>query len=261
MKLVLSEDEISEVSLQLQTDIREFVEGSGATGIVCGLSGGLDSAVALKLAFEAGVNCKALLLPEDRLSSEDDILDAENLVKELKIEYDIIKIDSILDAVRTSSAVDADSKVWGNVKPRVRMTLLYLTANLEKRLVMGTGNRTEILLGYYTKYGDGGTDFFPIGDLYKTHVRQLAKHIGIPESIIQKPPAAGLWEGQTDEVELGLDYERIDRILYALVDKGDSVENIARDVGVSEEIVNSFKKRVDNNLHKCSVAPVFTLSL
>lgn len=257
MGLNLTEGELHKACENIKEGIRKFAKESGCKGLVLGLSGGIDSAVVLKLASDSGVNVKALLLPEEELTSDEDMEDAEKLAQELRVEYDIIGIKDVLDAIDGACSFEADRKSWGNVKPRVRMTLLYLTANLERRLVMGTGNRTEIMLGYYTKHGDGGADFFPIGGLYKTQVRQLAKHIRIPERIMGKVPSACLWEGQTDEDELGLDYETIDRILYKLLDEKKSANAVAAEVKCRLEIVESLKKRVDANMHKRSLSPVF----
>lgn len=175
---------------------------------VLGISGGVDSAVvtALLVAAVGPDRVSGLLLPGDS--------DAEHLAKQLGIQTSQRSIDPIVQAVVANQTVSPLS--LGNVKARVRMTLLYLHANEVGGLVVGTGNKTELLLGYFTKYGDGGVDLLPLAGLYKTQVWQLAQELAIPEAIINKTPSAGLWAGQTDEAELGITYALADVILMAI---------------------------------------------
>ena len=158
-----------------------------------------------------------------------------------------------MDAVLESESADRLSK--GNLKARVRMSLLYFHANQMNRMVMGTGNKTEILLGYYTKYGDGGVDIEPIGGLYKTEVWELSHRLGIPESLITKKPSAGLWPGQTDEDELGISYTKVDRMLI-MHEQNESPETILNILGVSIEQLNSVIKRIGRNEHKRKAPPI-----
>jgi NAD+ synthase len=137
-----------------------------------------------------------------------------------------------------------------NLKPRIRMVLNYVASNADRRLVLGTGNRTELLTGYFTKYGDGGVDALPIGSLYKTQVFQLARHLNIPERIISKAPSAGLWVGQTDEEELGISYSLLDRILRELVDKKKTAQETAQLLGVESRQVQKISEQVLRALHK-----------
>jgi NAD+ synthase len=144
---------------------------------------------------------------------------------------------------RNWAEVKEDEKLeLGNIKARTRMTILYYYANKENKLVAGTGDKSEILTGYFTKYGDGGVDFLPIGDLYKTHVRDLSREMGVPEKIVSKPSSPGLWKGQTAEGELGIEYETLDRILYDLVDKGLPIEEIDYDRKTVEYVDRLFKR-------------------
>jgi NAD+ synthase len=137
----------------------------------------------------------------------------------------------------------------GNLKARVRMNIIYLMANSMNHLVVGTSNKSELLLGYYTKYGDGASDIAPIGDLYKTQVRKLAKHLKLPDDIIKKPPTAGLVSDQTDEEDLGMDYATIDKILYAIERSGEP-EKIAKDLGLEPRVILDLKIRWETNRHK-----------
>ena len=138
------------------------------------------------------------------------------------------------------------------------MSLLYFHANKMNRMVIGTGNKTEILLGYYTKYGDGGVDFEPIGGLYKTEVWELSRNLGVPEPIITKKPSAGLWKGQIDEVELGISYVKLDNLLRML-EQNEAYETIVNTIGISMEQFNSIIKRIERNEHKRNAPPMLEI--
>ncbi len=203
--------------------IRQKVREAGSDGAVIGLSGGIDSALTAYLAVEAlgADKVLGLLLPEKGITPRQDIDDATEVAKILGIEHKIIDISEVLCSF-SSSIPDYDMNNLlsnGNLKARTRMCILYYHANLMHRMVVGTGNKTELLLGYFTKYGDGGVDIEPIGGLYKTQVRGLSRLMGVPARIIEKTPTAGLWQGQTDEGELGVTYEVADKILTMLVDE------------------------------------------
>lgn len=212
--------------------ISSKVKEADATGAVIGLSGGIDSTLTAYLAAEAlgSENVLGLLLPEKGITSQQDIADALEVVKILGIGHKVIEISPVL---RSFSKIipDFDKTALaekGNLKARTRMCILYYHANLMHRMVIGTGNKTELLLGYFTKYGDGGVDIEPIGSLYKTQVRGLARYMGIPAGIIDKTPTAGLWKGQTDEGELGVTYEMADKILLMLVDEKQDVSSVKK---------------------------------
>lgn len=247
---VMSAADMKEVHERISGWIKNRVSETKAKGVVLGLSGGIDSAVTAKLAVDAGVDVKALIMP-DKLASKEDIEDAVKFAEELRIKYEVIPLDKLLDTFEfVCPSGNEDEVAWGNVKARLRMILLYVTANLEGRLVLGTGNRTELLLGYFTKYGDGGVDLLPIGGLYKTRVRELARYLALPEKIIGKTPSAGLWPGQTDEGELGMSYEVIDQVLHLIVDEDKTLDEAAEKLGVDKDKIASLAKRIESNQHK-----------
>ena len=190
--------------------LRKYVEKAGVNGVVFGMSGGIDSTVVAYLAKKALSDKKvlAMIMPW-RYTPKKDTKDAIKIAEKLGIEYKIENIDHIVEKLDTG----LDRISLGNLAARIRMTILYREANSQNLLVLGTSNRTELELGYYTKYGDGGADLLPLGSLYKTDVRILAKKLGVPNYIINKKPTAGLWNGQTDEDELGFTYEKIDKKL------------------------------------------------
>ncbi len=200
--------------------IKEYVDKSNANGVIIGLSGGIDSSTVAFLCKRALGEKKVLglIMPEKGVTREEDVEDALSIADILGIEFKIIEINEILDALKRKLG-EGNKIAEANLKPRIRMTINYYFANNMNRLVAGTGNKSELMIGYFTKYGDGGVDFLPIGDLYKTEVFKLAEYIGVPERIIKKKPTAGLWVNQTDEDEIGMSYEELDEILKA-IEKG-----------------------------------------
>jgi len=238
-----------EIKDKIVAFISSHVPGSGA---VIGLSGGIDSALTAYLTVHAlgKENVLGLLLPEKGMTSKADIDDAIEVANILGIEYKIIEISSVLASFSSVIPVfDNMAKTAnGNLKARIRMCILYYHANLMGRMVIGTGNKTELLLGYFTKFGDGGVDIEPIGDLYKTQVRGLSGYIGIPGRIIEKTPTAGLWPGQTDESDLGVSYEVADQVLTLLVDEKRDISEIKQKY--PPEIVDKLAARISSSGHK-----------
>jgi len=206
--------------------LRARVHDAGARGIVLGLSGGIDSAVVARvaqMAFPDGV--MTVIMPAD--SDPQDAADAQLVAETFDLPVMTIDLARPLEAllVQTQQAIGTwppgsapdDEKLakmaQANLKPRLRMTTLYYVANRLNYIVAGTGNRTEIAIGYYTKYGDGGVDVLPLGSLVKSDVRALARELGVPARVIEKPPSAGLWAGQTDEGEMGFTYAELEDYL------------------------------------------------
>lgn len=235
------------------TFIRDYTANAGVDSVVIGLSGGIDSAVTATLAAMAlgTENIHAIFMPE--LSTPiQDIEHVRLMADELDIDYETIDISPFIHSIRKIYPHEMDTIALGNIKSRLRMLLWYGYSNVKNSLVCGCSNKTELLIGYFTKYGDGGTDFLPIGDLYKTQVNQLARHLDIPEPIMEKPPTAGLWKGQTDEGELGISYHKLDRILYGLERKW-PVKKIARRADIEESEVHRVQHMRKRSQHKRSL--------
>ena len=234
--------------------IKDKLSESKSKGLVIGLSGGIDSSVVAYLCTHAVGNDKilGLILPSETTSPED-IEDAVKVAEELEIEYKILHIDELITPLPQMCPECSESDLAkGNLKARVRMMLLYYHSNAMQRIVAGTGNRTELLVGYFTKYGDGGVDILPIGDLYKTEVREIADYLEVPENIIKKTPTAGLWTGQTDEEELGIKYGPLDKILYLIVDKGLRTDEVSKHLKIHEEEILRVKNMIESSKHKLS---------
>ncbi len=236
--------------------ISDKVEKTGAKGVVLGLSGGLDSATVLKFSIDAlgeeRVHC--IIMPESA-SPEEDMEDARWIAEKWNVEYDEIDIDPILE---TYPADPEERLPYANLKTRVRGDIEYYFANVENKLVIGTSNKSELLLGYTTKYGDSAADFLPIGDVYKSNLQELAERIGVPERFLDKVPRAGLWEGQTDENELGHTYKEIDEVLKG-IEKQEPLERIAEKNGLSTGTVEDVKEMIENTSHKRKFPTVLKL--
>ncbi len=204
--------------------LKDQLEESGTNGFVLGLSGGLDSAVCAALLRKATDNCLGLILPIE--SDAKDLDDAAAVAAYLSMKTQYIDLTNVYSNL-VKLMPGGNQVALGNLKARLRMLVLYYHANLHNYLVCGTGNKTEISLGYFTKYGDGACDILPIGDLYKGEVRELARELNIPESIIKKTPSAGLWSGQTDEGEIGCTYEEMDQALQK-IQRGEIADETTR---------------------------------
>ena len=197
--------------------IAEKVRESKAKGVVIGLSGGIDSAVTSALCAKAIGPEKVLnLFLPCNTTPAGDRKDVEMLCRQLGMELRVVDISMMVDAARRTLPGSDDEKAMGNATARLRMIVLFHHSKILGRVVMGTSNKSELLTGYFTKFGDGGADFCPLGDLYKTEVRELARELKLPKKIVEKVPTAGLWEGQTDEGELGLTYEELDQVLVGM---------------------------------------------
>ena len=211
--------DVEERAERLVAWIREQVGGAGRSGVVFGLSGGVDSSVVAVLCTRAfPKSTLAVIIP--CYSSETDVEHASAVAQQFAIPQRTIVLDGAFDCLMAALPVAEYDPATGraaqsNVKPRLRMLTLYYLANRLGYLVVGTGNRSELAVGYFTKYGDGGVDILPLGNMVKAEVREMARHLGVPREIIEKPPSAGLWEGQTDEGEMGVTYEELDRYLVS----------------------------------------------
>ena len=198
--------------------IKNEVKNAKANGVIYGLSGGIDSAVVAVLCKKIfPKNSLALILPCHSIG--EDIKDAQELIKKFDINYQVVELSKIYDSFssllsgKLKKNVHDDNLARANIKPRLRMISLYYFANSLNYLVVGTSNKSEIMIGYSTKYGDSGADIFPLGNLLKSQVVELAKYLDVTKRIIAKPPSAGLWKGQTDEEEMGITYAQLDEYL------------------------------------------------
>ncbi len=239
--------------------IRCEVRKVGFEKVVIGLSGGVDSAVSCTLATRAlgKENVLAVMMPY-KTSSPDSLADAKLLAHQLGITYELCDITPMVDAYFAAQQV-TDKVRRGNVMARMRMIVLYDISMRDRRLVIGTSNKTELLLGYGTLFGDMASAINPIGDLYKTQVWELAKHLGIPSRIIEKKPSADLWEGQTDEDELGFTYAEVDKLLYQMIDLRLSDEELLKN-GTSWEFLSKTRWFVVRNQFKRMTPVIAKLS-
>ena len=229
---------------------REVVNQAKARGVVIGLSGGIDSSVVACLAKKAlGEKVLGVIMPCYSSAIDEDY--AGLIAKMLKIKIERVSLNSTYDSI-LGVLPGGKKMALANLKPRVRMLILYYFANSLNYLVAGTGNKSEVLIGYFTKYGDGGCDILPLGDLLKTEVRELAKELRIPKKIIERVPSAGLWENQTDEGEIGITYEELDGIIMAIESNQKS--------SVSPGALARVEGLMRESVHKRSPALVFRRS-
>lgn len=234
--------------------LKEEFKRRGFQKAVIGLSGGLDSSTVLLLAGEAlgGENIIALSLPY-KTTAPENIEDAKELAQKIGAHWELIDITPQIDAY--FQQVPTDNLVQkGNKMARERMSIIYDRAYFYRALVLGTGNKTEWLLGYTTRWGDSACDLAPILDLYKTQVRELASAIGVPEKILKKVPSAGLWPGQTDEGELGFTYDEVDRLLFYIVDRRLS-RNQLIEKGFSADFIDKVVERMNKMAYKRELPP------
>jgi len=257
LDLRLSEAELEARRERIVDFIETIVESAGADGAVLGLSGGIDSTLTAYLAVEAlgEGGLRGLTMPA-AVNDPETMSDAERVAEKLGIEYDVVEIDPIAEAVFDAVPEAADDRMAaGNVYVRLRSVLNYFLANHEDRIVLGTGNRSEAMTGYYTKYGDQAVDCNPIGNLYKMQVRQLAAHMGVARDLVEKEPSAEMWIGQTDEEEMGVDYDTLDYILALHVDGPFSRSATARTLGLEETVVERVVDLAEGSAHKRSMPP------
>lgn len=227
----------------------ESVRVTGAKGAVMGLSGGIDSSLTCALAKRAlGDEVLGLFMPCH--SVPQDLAHARLVAETFHVRTELVDLTSVFDAF-IAVLPASDRLAQANLKARLRMTTLYYYANLHNYLVVGTSNRSELSVGYFTKFGDGGADILPIGGLLKRQVWELAREVGIPQAVIDKPPSGGLWPGQTDEGEMGITYREIDEVIQAK-DEG-KVD------GVPANALAKVQRMMDHSAHKLAMPPICPL--
>ncbi|SEW16908.1 NAD+ synthase [Natrinema salifodinae] len=259
---------LAAVRERIVADVRATVADADADGVVVAMSGGIDSTLTAALAVEA-VGADSVLglgLPSHK-TDQADVSDARTIAAGLGIDFEEIQLRPILDAFEDTVATalepepDADerpierNREIGNVTARLRMVAAYYAANRQARVVLGTANRSELLLGYITKHGDGAADAYPIGDLYKTEVRALAKQMGLPRRIVSKEPTAGFWATQTDADELGARYDVIDPLLSRLVDEDRSIDDAVAELRLDRETAVEIASLHADTAHKRALPP------
>lgn len=255
--MILNEEalqlDLALITSRLKRFIKDYVEKAKAKGIALNLSGGIDSATIAGLSALAvgGDKILALSLPEVETRNSTDVKHSQMVAKKYRFKLQTIDITPILEACFNAiPAFDPRDKLSkGNVKARLRMIMIYYYANKEKRIVIGSSDKSETMMGYFTKWGDVAADISPLMDLYKTQVRQLAKHIGVPQNIVAKPSTPQLWPGQLAEDELGMKYDKLDLVLLGLENFMDPQE-IADQLNLPLGAVTSIKNRWLSNEHK-----------
>ena len=244
----------AKISEKIVEFLTSYLKKSGAKGFVLGVSGGLDSAVVAALCARTGIETHALLMPT-KYSNEQNLSDALKLCKDLKITHKIIEIQPILDSFTAQIGESPSNLRMGNLSARTRMCLLYDYSAKINALVVGTSNKSERLLGYGTIYGDTAFALNPIGELFKTEIYELARELGIDEKIITKAPSADLWEGQSDEADIGYSYERLDEVLRLAQSKSEA--ELAQEF--DPKLVSTVFSRMRANKFKLFLPPIASL--
>jgi NAD+ synthase len=256
--LSLEYDIVNEIGL-VERFIRDMVKKTRVGGVVLGLSGGLDSSVLAALCARAlgPERVQAMIMPMRGITPPNDAKDAKTLAEILGIRYTQVELAKIIRAFLDAKPLSdpATPLAKGNIMARIRMINLYYVANLRNYLVAGSGDRSEILIGYFTKHGDGGADFFPIGNLYKTQVRELAKYLELPASIVNKQSSPRFWKGHVAENEIGLEYGKIDLILHGIMDLNLKPEEVASQTNVSFGDIKKILKMIQCSEHKRIMPP------
>jgi NAD+ synthase len=227
--------------------LRTYAAAAGSRGYVVGLSGGVDSACTAALCQRAmGEHVLAALLPCHSEAPDAEL--AHQVADAFGLQTVTVELGPAYDHLLMALPSKASGLAAANIKPRLRMTALYALAQMQGYLVAGTGNKSEIMIGYFTKYGDGGVDVEPVGDLYKWQVRRLARDLGVPQAVIDRTPSAGLWAGQTDEGEMGLTYAELDAALVAI--------ETGQTAGVAPQVLTKVREMIAGSAHKRAIPPI-----
>jgi len=239
------EQDYSKISNKIQNSLRQKLEEIKSNGVIFGLSGGVDSVVTAYLcANSIKDNTTALILPDSKISPKEETEDAIKVVDKLGLNYRLLDINLIHGSYTKN--LEPDDKALGNLSARIRKNIIYYYANAKNLTVLGTSDKTEHLIGYFTKFGDGAADLLPISSLYKNQVRGLAKYLGVPDSIIKKKSSPNLWKNHFAEIELDASYEQIDCVLYCIFDEKISIDETVKrtkiDKNTVEKIYNLYKK-------------------
>jgi len=261
-KLLLNQDIINEIINQdyskiienIEKFVSEQVDKNNADGVILGLSGGIDSAV---LAYICKRKLKektlAIIMPDTSITPDIETEDALKMIALTGIEYKLIDIKPIIKEY--TMYLEPNEKARGNLRARVRTNILYYYANIRNYLVLGSSDKSEYLIGYFTKFGDGASDITPIISLYKLQVREIAKHLGVPENIILKKSSPHLWKEHEAEKEIGISYEEIDSVLYCMFDKKFSISETEKITEVDKNMIEKIQRLNINSEHKRIATP------
>ena len=247
-------EDLGFIRKNIERFVSSYVRKSSAKGAVIGLSGGLDSSVVLKLSVNAlgAENVFGLIMPSSTTPKED-IQDAIDLARSLEVRCEVIDLAPIIEEY--SQLLPEDTRARGNMTARIRMNILYYYAAINGYLVVGTSDKSERKIGFFTKFGDGAADILPIADLYKTQVRELARFLKIPHAIIEKKSSPRLWDNHLAEDEIGMTYERLDHILQ-LLEKKRKPQEIAKKLKLPLSDVRKVKEMVEKSEHKRDLPPI-----
>ena len=245
----IKSQDYSSISNRIQESLKQKIDETNAKGVILGLSGGIDSAVIAYLCNNA-VKDKtlAIIMPDSKVSPESETSDAIKIVDKLGLEYKLVDINSIHKEF--NMVLEPEDRALGNLRARIRMNILYYYANLKNLVVLGSSDKSEFNIGYFTKFGDGASDLLPIVSLYKTQVREIAKHLDIDEDIIAKKSSPHLWPNHEAEHEIGVEYEEIDVILYCILELKLPVEEIIKVSGINQEKVQKIYQLYKKSKHK-----------
>ncbi|MEX0656273.1 MAG: NAD+ synthase [Nitrosopumilaceae archaeon] len=245
----ISNQDYKKIIQSIEVFIKNKISESSANGVVFGLSGGIDSVVVAYLCSNIfKKNALALIMPDSKISPKTETQDALNIAANLGLDYKLLDINPIHASF--SKYLEPNEIALGNLRARIRASILYYYANAKNYLVVGTSDKSEYLIGYFTKFGDGSSDLMPIASLYKTQVRKLAETLGVSDSIISKKSSPHLWKGHTAEEEIGFSYEVIDSTLYCIVDKKLSLDDTVKKTGADKASVKKIYQLYKKSQHK-----------
>ena len=234
---------------RIQEGLKQKIVDTNSKGVIFGLSGGIDSAVIAYLSYNAiKEKTLAIIMPDSKVSPESETNDAIEIVDKLGLDYKLLDINSIHKEF--NMVLEPNEKALGNLRARIRMNILYYYANLKNLTVLGSSDKSEYNIGYFTKFGDGAADVLPIVSLYKTQVREIARHIGIDEKIIAKKSSPHLWLNHEAEHEIGVEYEEIDIILHCILELKLPIEDVIKVAAISEEKVQKIYQLYKKSKHK-----------
>ena len=237
------------IANRIQEGLKQRISETNSKGVIFGLSGGIDSAVIAYLCHNAvKEKTLALIMPDTKISPESETSDAIKIVDELGLDYKLLDINSVHKEF--SMILEPNDRALGNLRARIRMNIVYYYANLKNFLVLGSSDKSEYNIGYFTKFGDGAADVLPIASLYKTQIREMARHLGIDESIITKKSSPHLWPNHEAEHEIGLEYEKIDIILHCILDKKLSLKDTSNESQIDIKVIEKIYQMCENSEHK-----------